>query len=670
MAISKTYSGDLTTSIAKRIYEAAVVGDAYRQDAKDIIDPEKHGVDDFKLGRGEFFGHALGAMATHWLPKRFQHQMPDLRGTDYLMRGQRRSLMTPFASPIDPKPTSAQAMARAGGRPFPFVAAETGYIPDQKGAKFTQKNDLFGLRSIGKKAVKVREVALGKFLAAIAESILKSLSSINKKVDDSEQTNIEVKEGIIGTHKALEDNYDVLESKLDQIIEALRTTNQQKRKDSDARESATQEAQLEQEADRSDAKEILMQDMDQREIQAMEERDAAEREADIEDNATAVQGELPINSGPDGDGFWKGGVADGPDSGYLAVLHGREAVVPLDNNFTRGSTLATNPILTAETGGIPGRNPNTMKPTFTPAGGPTPSPGSSSGSVNAMTRLLELPMQAASLGLMAVMGNVLSKALIPAAAIPGIKSIVGPIAGAMGISDIVTQNMVQKTAAETTEANRRQEASSPDSSGGETKNLWQRFTNWITGGPQGSGGSVRTHRSGPVISNTSIGGTRNNTTNISNSLRSSNSIAMGGLFGGKNPIEKLKFDPKQPDRPNPHPPGTTLYNIWEKHKLYHQMGMLGAVDAAGNDSQFFVKTTTVSYNSVEPPGSAGVVSNMINEESLREELDSTLLALEEPTSTIINNQNLDGQSDQQVEYSALAAKGNPFPAGFNPSPFG
>ena len=35
---------------------------------------------------------------------------------------------------------------------------------------------------------------------------------------------------------------------------------------------------------------------------------------------------------PGGKGYASGGIADGPNSGYLATLHGREAVVPLGND--------------------------------------------------------------------------------------------------------------------------------------------------------------------------------------------------------------------------------------------------------------------------------------------------------------------------------------------------
>ena len=35
-----------------------------------------------------------------------------------------------------------------------------------------------------------------------------------------------------------------------------------------------------------------------------------------------------------------GGIISGPDSGYLAKLHGNEMVIPLDNNYTQGEPSA------------------------------------------------------------------------------------------------------------------------------------------------------------------------------------------------------------------------------------------------------------------------------------------------------------------------------------------
>ena len=48
----------------------------------------------------------------------------------------------------------------------------------------------------------------------------------------------------------------------------------------------------------------------------------------------------PIPYNDLGIGFEQGGIASGPDSGYLAKLHGDELIIPLDNNYTQGEPSA------------------------------------------------------------------------------------------------------------------------------------------------------------------------------------------------------------------------------------------------------------------------------------------------------------------------------------------
>ena len=50
-------------------------------------------------------------------------------------------------------------------------------------------------------------------------------------------------------------------------------------------------------------------------------------------------------------------------------------------------------------------------------------------------------------------------------------------------------------------------------------------------------------------------------------------------FGGKkpDPVGKRRYDPQHPEgtgQPNPHTPGSTLYNIFEKHRTWDTHGML------------------------------------------------------------------------------------------------
>ena len=252
MAIQKTASGDLTTSIARTLRTASNIGHEAKKDALQVA--EAYGVDPM-LRKGEFTGHALGAMATQWLPQRFQHQIPHVTmgNPSYLARGQG------IVDPLMGVPAHLRNLPEYQQFASP---QERKYKPHIKVPQFEQGTDLFGLRGLGKKAVKVREEKLGKFLAAVLMSLTRSLDSIKQKMDESESGVIVAKDGIAATHKKLEDNSDMLETKLDAIIDALRIQNDMKDQADQDLKVAKKEATVEQEKDESTTNEILMQDMD------------------------------------------------------------------------------------------------------------------------------------------------------------------------------------------------------------------------------------------------------------------------------------------------------------------------------------------------------------------------------------------------------------------------
>ena len=374
-SLQKTYSGDLSASIARRI--GALVGSAADtaaeqrallegvaattdtvkdKDGNDVpwggLSPEESPFyRDFKLPfykqlglrvtDGSIFRQALrykltpnpmGLLGSRFHKKPFSPEM---------LTGQRRPLRP--RSIIDPKPTSRYIMNKLAGQPFPEVSASPSLKyqrPITRGASYgpavTPTTPMAGgstpLQQTRKgPAVEVKDPKLGKFFRAVARSLSASISGMSEKLDSNEESLITAKEGILGTVKKLEYSSDVLETKLDAIIDALRGQNRNQVISEDNKEAARKEA-------------IIAQENRQYEGEVIQKKGEDDLEFLLRDQADEREDETGYDMGGDGDSpdpwrdapqMARGGIIDGPQSGYPAILHGREAVVPLDTPFTR-----------------------------------------------------------------------------------------------------------------------------------------------------------------------------------------------------------------------------------------------------------------------------------------------------------------------------------------------
>ena len=369
-SLQKTYSGDLTASIARRI--GALVGSAAdtaaeqralleglaAQENSDVwkdsggwAPADSPFYRDYKLPfykqlglratDGSIFRQALrykltpnpmGLLGSRFHKKPFSPEM---------LTGQRRPLRP--RSIIDPKPTSRYIMNKLAGQPFPEVSASPSLKyqrPITRGASYgpavTPTTPMAGgstpLQQTRKgPAVEVKDPKLGKFFRAVARSLSASISGMSEKLDSNEESLITAKEGILGTVKKLEYSSDVLETKLDAIIDALRGQNRNQVISEDNKEAARKEA-------------IIAQENRQYEGEVIQKKGEDDLEFLLRDQADEREDETGYDMGGDGDSpdpwrdapqMARGGIIDGPQSGYPAILHGREAVVPLDTPFTR-----------------------------------------------------------------------------------------------------------------------------------------------------------------------------------------------------------------------------------------------------------------------------------------------------------------------------------------------
>ena len=637
-SMQKTYTGDLTQFIAKKIIAA-------------LLKKAKSGKKGVGIADDDDVGGVNPITSIVPTPK---SPLGESQSSQDFDKGELGKLAR--KDPFLKQRLIQQRMRPMGGKPI--ISAERGFFPK-------------AFSKILNDGIEVKEKKLGVFLEKVAISLSSSINTINDKMDESNENLIAAKDGIDKTYKKLEQNGDSLEEKLDAIIDALRYSNRSAEEKRDKNEAAAKESFMQQQVDLSNANRILMQDMDRQEIRDMQAKDLAEDDRGpigMDQGETFDEDDLPSLA--------RGGIVSGPDSGYLAVLHGDEAVIPLDNNFTQGEPTAVGkePIsqmpMMAERGITPGDNPDNMKPKFSinaPSVSPKLNFGSNTGGAD-LAKAIQLPAKLAGIVTGGLMSNVLSTSILPQGVVNHIKSIISPIMETFGVGNLAS-NLTEGSDEKLAQLQGRQDVLSADmSEQTREKGLFARIKDFIFG----TGGGTMSYR----------GGTGGNTyiSNRSSGTGGYGGYGIGGFFGGKkdgkNIIEKMKYDPDHPDgtsQPNPHPPGSTLYNIFERHRQYDEMGMLGSVNSGG-DSQFFAKNVTYDnafeYNKFNSPEHGLNTSNVAYNMSMQDEVDSIIDAISNPEEQVVlNNQTANNNTDNQIEYSAIQVRGNPLKQGTYVSPY-
>ena len=523
----------------------------------------------------------------------------------------------------------------------------------------------------------VHDQKLGNFLAAVSISLSSSLNTANQKLDESSEGITAAKDGIANTYKKLEQHSDSLENKLDDIIQALNHSNKVEKEKRDKKQSDAKIAEQKEDVDLSNSNRILMQDMDRQEVRDLQRENIQD---DFLDDAAMSSpppnqedGGIDTDSLPSLD---RGGIVSGPDSGYLAVLHGDEAVIPLDNNYTQGqpSAVGKEPIsdmpMMAEQG-IMGDNPRSMKPTFTPNVNVSPVLKKTN-NADDLAKAIQIPAKAAGLVTMGIMGNALRQSLLPPGILGNLKTLTSPIAQAFGIPDVLSANQAERTENMFAQNQKRQEVlEARRGRKQKEKGILGKIKEFLFGG--GTGGGSMTYRGG-TGGNTYMNNRSSGTGGYGTGGYGTGGWPFGGKKDGKNIIDKMKYDPAHPDgtgQLNPHPPGSMLYNIFEKHRSYDEMGILQS--SSGGDSQFFAKNVAYdnAFDYYDSPNYGLRTSEVAYDMSMQDEVAQILDSLADPESQVVmNNASVNNNGgDQQIEYSAIAVRGNPLKEGTYISPY-
>jgi|688.fasta_scaffold03868_3 regulator of replication initiation timing len=322
---------------------------------------------------------------------------------------------------------------------------------------------------VGSRVKKIQKATGGRSKRVSKEEILSTLTdivdSLNKTAESIGKTTAGISAGIVSAAKAqvelveqLKLRNTTLEDKLDQIATAISNQTQSQKRTVAKITAKKQEDKLE--AIKDIAKTEVPDDT-QTEINETILSQLSENVEPTTNIINAPTIERPAGGYPSFSSIAKpgmdipqaetGGIISGPDSGYLAKLHGNEMVIPLDNNYTQGEPSAMDGKVRPKPKKLPTYEKGTPKSsvggrfgfgitnmTGIASGGTTQSSAMAQPLVDAMS----LPMMAAGGSILAAVSRLTSSLGSEGENIaPEIEKISRPIADVFGLP----QSIVNKT---------------------------------------------------------------------------------------------------------------------------------------------------------------------------------------------------------------------------------
>ena len=480
---TSTTRGDLTTSIASKIVDlmmAAGAGAAAKKVAA-VKAAAKYGVE-LETMPGEFFAKELlnEIIETVIGKKARQFVLPDEKTQDVIMRGQA------VEDPLLGVPAHLrnlpeyQNLASPEEKMFKSRQATTGSKP---------KGGTSG------KPVKVKDPKLGVFLTQVADALNKSVSSLNTKLDNTETTIIASEKGIGVIAKQLEHNSDILESKLDAIVDVLnQQVNLAKQKEDKSEIQAKVSKQNFEDNQSGTARFIPVDGKDEETAKVNREENRDEIGA-TDAQRTEFEAQDRYREPPQAE---TGGIFSGPDSGYTVELHGDEMVVPLDNNYTQGEPSAVDgkirqaPEYEMGTPMIPKKTSFTPE-VFAKSVVPQVIPEDLTEETEKLKEAMQIPVKSAGIITMGLLNRSLND-MGPLASDVGreLKQVGDAYSDSFGIPNNIVGGMVRRGQLEQKMQMKDLNFSLPNQGGEEEKrqfNLFNPFT-WFGGGSGGPGGTT------------------------------------------------------------------------------------------------------------------------------------------------------------------------------------